>query len=511
MKENKREVSGVILEKSVLYEQLKAIVGPENVTDKEIIMEAYTRGYALKERPSPGIYGTIFMEKPKQPDFIVRAGSKEEIQEIVRLANQYKVAVIPMGALTGMYAGAIPAEGGIMLDMSRMKNIEIDEESMNVTLEPGVVWAQAYRELAVKGYWVSNQASPGSVSILGTTSQAGVHMPWDKYALLFGSAYCTLTIGLEVVLPTGELLITGSAALPGAKPRIARAYGPDVGALFLGSQGTLGIVVKQTLPLYRIPEARHIVEGDFKDENFKGLVRSMHKIRYDNYGGPLWAEKVWAEYHNGVWEFFVHLYGRKETVEYYREFAEKIIKEEGGTIKPRARALDPEADYSGGLVTFYEEMIFWRPRANSIVMPPPNISWVNLMGSALPSKMPEVHEAALKLLSKHGVPKDRIRAGRLSPSQTQLRFNFTYLYDLNDAEEVIRAKAINEEWPRVLFQEVLGMKPAMGRVPYRPGPDAAKTLMPKLGEYYQLLKLLKRTLDPNRIMNPGKLMDIEPY
>ncbi len=498
--------------KSVLSEKLKNIVGSGNVTDKEVIMEAYTASYALKTREAPGIYGKLWMEKPKPPDFIVRAGSKEEVQEIIRLANEYKVPVIPMGALTGQYQEVVPDMGGIMLDMSRMKNIEIDEELMTVTLEPGVTWGQAYRELAMKGYWVSSQASPGSVSIVGCTSQAGTHMPWDKYAILFGSYYCTLTIGMEVVLPTGELLITGSAALPGAKPQRGRAYGPDVGHIFLGSQGTLGIVVKQTLPLYRIPEARHVVEGDFKDENFKGLVRSMHKIRYDNYEGPLWAEKVWAEYHNGIWEFYIHLYGMKERVEFDRKFTEETIIEEGGTIKPgRARTLDPETEYSGGLVTFYEEMIFWRPRANSIAMPPPNTSWVTLGGSAPTPKMPEVHEAALKLFSKHGVPKDRIISGRLMPGQTQLRFNFTYLYDLTDAEEVKRAKAINEEWSRVLYQEVLRIPPPQASLRYRLGPDMAKVEMPKLGEYYQLLKKLKRTLDPNRIMNPGKLMDIEPY
>jgi len=125
--------------------------------------------------------------------------------------------------------------------------------------------------------------------------------------------------------------------------------------------------------------------------------------------------------------------------------------------------------------------------------------------------MPEVHEAALKLLAKHGVPKNRIRGGLMNPmNPSGLMISLTYFYDLNDTEEVMRAKAINEEWPRVLFQEVLGMKPAMV-APYRPGPDAAKTLMPQLGEYYELLKKLKRWLDPNRIMNPGKLMDIEPY
>jgi FAD/FMN-containing dehydrogenase len=455
------------------------------------------------------------MTKPTKPNFIVRAGSKEDVQAVIRVANEYKIPVMPMGALTDQYMESIPAEGGIMLDFKRMKKIEIDEENRTVTLEPGVTWAQAYREMAVRGYWLGFQASPGSVQTLGTTTQAGTHLPWDKYGIgpLNRTYYSDLTIGTEIVLPTGELLITGAAALPGAKPGRERAYGPGVAFLFLASQGTLGIVVKQTLPLWPIPEYRHVVEGDFKDANFKGIVNAMSTIRDDNYGGPVWAEKVWSEYHNGVWEFYVHLYGKKRRVEFEREFVENLIREEGGTIKEGwARTLDPENDYSGGLMQFYEEMIYWRPRANSIAMPPPNISWVTLSGSAPPTMLPKVHAAMHKLLTKHGVEKDRLRSGRLMPSLTALSVNFTYLYDLNDAEEVKRAKAINQEWPSVQA-EALGrpLTPGMTELRYRLPPDMARQEIRKLGEYYKLLAKLKRTLDPNRIMNRGKLMDIEPY
>ena len=347
-----------------------------------------------------------------------------------------------------------------------------------------------------------------------------MHLPWDKYAIdYWGSTYYSeLTIGTEIVLPRGELLVTGSAALPGAKPQRPRAYGPNVAALFLAAQGTLGIVVKQTLPLWRIPEYRHVVEGDFKDSNFKGLVKTFQRIIDDNMEGPVWAEKVWSQYYNGMWELFVHLYGKKERVEFDREFTEKVIREEGGMIKPGyARVLDPEDDYSGGLSQFYEEMIYWRPRANSIAMPPPDASWVNFSAAAPFIKMPEAHAAMVRVLAKYGVPMSRLRGGFMRPSgPTGLSFTLNYMYDLNDAEEVNRAKAIGEEWPRVLFQEVLGRQPPKAALYARPdmyrlGPSGAARIMPMLGQYYELLKKLKRTLDPNRIMNPGKLMDIEPY
>ena len=124
-------------------------MGSENVTDKVIIMEAYTAS-ALRERTLRG-EGTV--EKVVKPGFIVRAGSTKDIQEIIRLANEYKIPIVPLGAMTSEYSGTVPMEGGIMLDMSRMKNIEIDEELMTVTFEPGVTWGQAYRELRRRDTW----------------------------------------------------------------------------------------------------------------------------------------------------------------------------------------------------------------------------------------------------------------------------------------------------------------------------------------------------------------------
>ena len=492
--------------KSVLHERLKAIVGAKHVTGNEVVMETYTAtARGRRDRTE------TLIEKPKKPDFVSRPGSTEEVQEIVRLANEYKVPVIPMGAFTSEYAESVPLEGGIILDFSRMKHIEIDAELMTVTFEPGVTWADAYRTMTPLGYMASSQALPGSVSILGSTTQAGTHLPLDKLEGPWGTSYYSdLTMGLEVVLPTGELLITGSAALPGAKPYAPRAYGPNLAHIFLGAQGTLGIVTKQTLPLWRIPEARYMVQGNFKDDNFKGLAKASYRIFHDFYEGPIWAEQQWAIYDGTQegkpfeWEYYVQLYGNKERVEFDRKFSEKIIAEEGGTISSKPRILEVETDYSP---QWYEECIFWRPRANSIVNLPFGMRNLILGAAVSYDKTPEVHDAALNLLAKHGVPWSRIRKGIL---RTDIRsgiqlFSISYIYDLNDAEEEKRAKAINEEWGE--FLKVRPLPTAYRRLP----PESAKLVMPMLGEYYELLKILKRTLDPNRIMNPGKLMDLESY
>jgi len=515
--------------RTLIFEKLKSIVGAENVTDNEIILDAYmgtTTASAAVGQDRMSEYRRENVQEHK-PGFVVRAGSTNEIQEIVRLANQYKIAIIPVAAFTSTYYETTPEEGCIMLDMRRMKGIEIDEDIMTVTFEPGVTWAQAFRDLALKGYWVSAQASPASLQILGATSQAGMHLPMNKHAVNYSTYYSDLTIGAEIVLPTGELLVTGSAALPGTKPQAHRAYGPALGHIFLGSQGTLGIVVKHTLPLWRIPEAHVFVQGNFNHNNFKGLANAMYKVMDDQNHGISWAERVWAIYEGdgtgttGEWEFYVQIFGSKDLVDFLRKWSEKIILEEGGKIIANPRMLEPETDYSPQP---YEEWIYWRARANSIVQSPADLGTLNVGGMASHDKLPELHDAAVKLLAKHGIPWSKIRKGSASSgvrSASYLSVSLSVLFDKNNPEDVKRANAVREEWNPILdkitggkrvdrysMSETSGGKDV---VVYRITPSAAKTQMPMLGEYYQLLKKLKRMLDPNHIMNPGKFMDIEPY
>jgi FAD/FMN-containing dehydrogenase len=295
----------------------------------------------------------------------------------------------------------------------------------------------------------------------------------------------------------------------------------------LGAQGTLGIVVKHTLPLWRIPEAHVYVQGNFTRQNFKGLANAMHKVMDNQNEGISWAERVWAIYEGdgtgdtGEWEFYVQIFGGRDLVDFLRKWSENVIVAEGGKLISPTRHYDPETDYSPQM---YEEYIYWRGRANSIVQRPPELGNMSVGGAATYDKIPELHDEALKLLAKHGIPWSKIRrgmAGTALRSASYQSVNLSYLYDAKNPEEVKRANAIREEWGPIMNRITGGkridryaMSQASGGkevVVYRITPIAAKTQMPMLGEYYQLLKKLKRMLDPNHIMNPGKFMDIEPY
>jgi FAD/FMN-containing dehydrogenase len=252
----------------------------------------------------------------------------------------------------------------------------------------------------------------------------------------------------------------------------------------------------------------------------------MYRVMDDQNHGIAWAERVWAIYEGdgtgatGEWEFYVQIFGSKDLVDFLRKWSENVIVAEGGKLVANPRMLDPETDYSPQP---YEEWIYWRARANSIVQYPRDLGTLGVGGTTTYDKLPMLHDAALKLLRKHGVPWKKIRKGTVrtqtrNPIHTTVAFS--YLYDKDNAEEAKRVNAIREEWGPILKRITGGRRvdrysmselPSGEVVVYRITPSAAKTQMPLLGEYYQLLKKLKRMLDPNHIMNPGKFMDIEPY
>lgn len=179
------------------------------------------------------------------PDFIVYPGSAAEVSEVLKIANTHHIPVIPWGGGSGSQGGALPIYGGIVLDMKRMnKVLEIDPVSMTVTAECGII-AQ-HLEWAVEQAGYSTMHFPASISCAtlgGFIAHRGTGVLSTKYGKIED-----MVMTMEVVTPTGEIIHT----LP--VPR--HASGPDLTQLFLGSEGTLGVVTKATLKIHPIPESR---------------------------------------------------------------------------------------------------------------------------------------------------------------------------------------------------------------------------------------------------------------
>ncbi len=179
------------------------------------------------------------------PWAVVRPASAGEVAKVLGLANRERFPVVPRGAGTGMSGGSVPVQGGVVLSFERMNRIiEIDEENMVAVAEPGVVTGDLQRTVELRGlFYPPDPASHQFCTLGGNVAECAGGLRAVKYGVTKD-----YVLGLEVVLPTGEIITTGA--------RTAKSVaGYDLTKLIVGSEGTLGVVTKIILKLLPLPES----------------------------------------------------------------------------------------------------------------------------------------------------------------------------------------------------------------------------------------------------------------
>jgi alkyldihydroxyacetonephosphate synthase len=239
---------------NIIKNELMDIVGPEDVSVREAERLVYGVDYYLV----PQIWMDRGLETPK-PDWIVFPGSADEVCRIMKLATRMRIPVIPYGGGTGSQGGTVPLYGGIVMDMKKMNRIiKIDEQSMTVTAEAGVNGQELEWAVNKKGMTLAHYpASMYGASVAGYVAARGTGTLSTKY----GKAE-DMVLSLEVVMPSGELIRT--------LPVPNHACGPSLLQLFVGAEGTLGVITEVTMRLDPIPEERRWRSYMFDDIR-KGL------------------------------------------------------------------------------------------------------------------------------------------------------------------------------------------------------------------------------------------------
>jgi D-lactate dehydrogenase (cytochrome) len=180
---------------------------------------------------------------PAVPDAVVLPVSTDEVREIILICARYDVPVIPFGAGTSLEGHVLAPRGGVSVDLSQMNTIlEIHNDDLDVTVEAGVTRSELNRRLGRDGLFFP--VDPGADATLGGMAATGAS---GTTSVKYG-AMATNVLSLEVVLPDGSVIRTGSRARKSAA-------GYDLTRLFVGSEGTLGIITKLTLRVFGIPEA----------------------------------------------------------------------------------------------------------------------------------------------------------------------------------------------------------------------------------------------------------------
>ncbi len=177
------------------------------------------------------------------PEIVIKPRTAEEISRIMKICNRERIPVTPRGAGTGLSGGALPHLGGVLLSTERMNAIlDIDERNLQVTTEPGVITEVLQNAVKEKGlFYPPDPSSRGSCFIGGNIAENSGGPKAVKYGVVKD-----YVLNLEIVLPTGEIMWTGSNVLK-------NSTGYNLTQLIVGSEGTLGIVTKIVLKLIPFP------------------------------------------------------------------------------------------------------------------------------------------------------------------------------------------------------------------------------------------------------------------
>ncbi len=453
-----------------LVKEIEGIVGADSLSTDSTERFCYSRDFSF-----------IDVEPEVMPDVIVWPTSSQQVSQIVRLANQFRVPVVPRGAGTGEHGGAMPIRGGILLDFTKMNKIlEIDEANMTCLVEPGVVVDDLGRALAKRGFFLPpSPASSEACTVGGNVANNSAGYRTVKYG-----SYRNWVLALEVVLPNGEIIWTGS------KTR-KTSSGYDLTRLFVGSEGTLGIFTGIRLRIHPLPECRKVFLAFYNnvDDASETIVKIMASKIFPSSAEIMDKTSIEAVARYGIklpkigGMVVVELDGSEKEVVERLELVRKVALE-CGAIETRVGA------------SAQEDEELWRARRSvtpAFASIEPNVIDEDI---AVPvTNLPELFRRIERLskeldieIATYGHAGD----GNLHPD---------ILFDQRDPDEVKRAiMAVGKL--REITIELGGTLTAEHGIGLR---RAQAMTMEHTDEEMNVMRSIKRALDPNDIMNPGKM------
>lgn len=453
--------------KEEILTSLVAIAGEDYVSNRPEELYIYSR--------DPGA------QKPRKVDYVVMPKTVEEVQKIVMLANKEKIPITPMGGGLTLSALTVPIKGGIVLDMKRMDRIiEVNENSRYAVIEAGVTQAalKTYLEKNYPHLQHSTPESPPTVTIVGNVLIHGHGHLTPRYGV-----NSQMVNGMEVVLPTGKVCKLGSCSI--SPYWFSRDPLPDLMGLFLGWFGTTGIVTKLSIQLFPKPKFRDLLI--FSSDNVDLMPELVSKIAQFNLlencfivsqEKPGWAQHIF---------YVVIISGQsEEEFEVKKELHKQIFLEYGNEVKlvEGGSAFAPLRERFLGVPPFAATAADFRKGGG-----------FQYTGAILPiEKMPEAWRKGMEIAHKCGL---LYQLGiQLLPNGHSFMFAFSYSFNRADEDDFERARKALDETNRLTLD--LGGVVWKGEVP------AQKLMLERMDpNTRELIGRVKKTLDPNGIMNPG--------
>lgn len=299
-------------------QKAKLIVGEENISSNPADLIANSRDYW----PVNNIW-MIAGSVPALPQLVVWPETTEEVVELLKLANSFKIPVTPYGEGSGTLGGAIPIRGGISFDLKRMNRIlQIDDDNLMTHVECGLNGALYEKSLNQAGFTGGHFPQSLRCSSVGgwlACRAAG------QFSTRYGKIE-DITVSLEAVLPDGTILNGRSV------PRTAT--GPRLDQLMLGSEGVFGVITKATLRIWPLPEKRQMVSYTF--DNLEVALQCIRQIMRS--GARPAVVRLYDPQETG--NHFPALGDQRSALILLIEGAEKIVAAETELIRELARATD---------------------------------------------------------------------------------------------------------------------------------------------------------------------------
>ena len=469
--------------KSGLVNELQKIVGSEFVSTHQADLYMYSYDMTQAE--------------PSWPDIVVMPQSVEEVQAIMRLANKEKVPITPYVAGGNIGGLTIPLQGGIMLDLRRMDRIiEVSDSDMYALVEAGATFGtlKAYLEKHHPDLMYTYAFSPPSTGIITNALLQGL----DNVSFRYGAASAWVS-GLEVVLPTGELVKIGSSAVSNTWQALVPF--PELAGLFLGWQGTTGIITKMSVSLWPKPKFASAVNYVTMDLNGAyQLLQALSRTRIpDDVIGTSFAlgrVSMAAMEHEkaslypappaspGEPEFTVsaEISGNTQKeldakIEVINELSGSLMKDnniKGPSMSPSGRAGFPM-------------------QALGVLSSGGGLTWVGCYGPM--SRWVETVERGCILQDKYNL--SRSAYTRVMNEGHFIGLRWMLPYDKGDPEMVKRIEALCIEQLELVLET--------GFVPYKTPVWAIRKLEEKAGPtWVEFHRRIKAMLDPNNVLHPGR-------
>jgi D-lactate dehydrogenase (cytochrome) len=455
--------------RTALATDLRAIVG-ERCTNNPTQLEHHSHGESWHD---PGV-----------PDFVVFPTSTEEVAAIVRAAATHRAPIVPFGVGSSLEGHVNAIRGGVSIDLSRMNRVlRVSPEDLDCQVEAGVTHRQLNKVLSTSGvyFWVD----PGADATIGGMAATRAS---GTTAVRYGTMR-EAVLGLTVVLADGRVIRTGGRARKSSS-------GYDLTRLFVGSEGTLGVITEVTLRLHGLPEAISAAVCSF--DSMEGAVNTV--ITTMQFGVPVARIEL-------LDELQIDAVNRYSKLDYPLE--PTLFFEFHGTsqdaVAEHARTVQEIATEQGGSgfawATMPEDRArLWHARHNAfyaaVALRPGCKAWttdVCVPISAL---------AACVLETRRDVQQTTLVAP-LMGHVGDGNFHLVVVLDPDNPAELAEARALNA---RLLRRAMAVGGTCSGE--HGVGLGKMAYLADEHGAALDVMRAIKRTLDPRNLMNPGKMFEV---